>query len=116
MCLEWHRGIRRTRNDFNESPTASSPPLPPPSQSSSSAAATTTNNKSNTVTHKNKDNYTNLAQLAAWGLPALQTGAVLVARLVDADELFGEFESFIFIFVLNFVDCQISRVLVSHLT
>ncbi|XP_053672339.1 frizzled-4 [Anopheles nili] len=30
-----------------------------------------------------------LFQLAAWGLPALLTVTVLVARLVDADELFG---------------------------
>lgn len=39
---------------------------------------------------KNKDDsYSSVTQLAAWGLPALQTVSVLVARLVDADELLG---------------------------
>lgn len=31
-------------------------------------------------------------QLATWGLPALQTVAVLVLRDVDADELTGKFQ------------------------
>uniref|UniRef100_T1H1E4 Frizzled/Smoothened 7TM domain-containing protein n=1 Tax=Megaselia scalaris TaxID=36166 RepID=T1H1E4_MEGSC len=35
--------------------------------------------------------WNNLAQLAAWGLPAVQTVAVLVARVVDADELLESF-------------------------
>lgn len=34
--------------------------------------------------------YTNYNTLIAWGIPALQTVAVLVARFVDADELLGE--------------------------
>lgn len=32
----------------------------------------------------------NLASFIAWGLPAFQTAAVIVARLVDADELIGK--------------------------
>lgn len=35
--------------------------------------------------------YSFLAKFTAWGIPALQTVAVLVARFVDADELLGEF-------------------------
>ncbi|XP_055376662.1 frizzled-4 [Condylostylus longicornis] len=83
LCLKWHRGIRSSRLDSNE-PVVN---------------ATNTNNNVNnkinngTITNKknirNKETFSNLAQLAAWGLPALQTGAVLVTRLVDADELLG---------------------------
>lgn len=36
--------------------------------------------------------YSNYNTLIAWGIPALQTVAVLVARFVDADELLGEIE------------------------
>lgn len=34
--------------------------------------------------------YSNYNTVIAWGVPALQTVAVLVARFVDADELLGE--------------------------
>uniref|UniRef100_A0A2M4AB01 Putative smoothened n=2 Tax=Anopheles triannulatus TaxID=58253 RepID=A0A2M4AB01_9DIPT len=40
-------------------------------------------------TEKSNGSYDTLCQLAAWGIPALLTVIVLVARLVDADELFG---------------------------
>uniref|UniRef100_A0A182NGK3 Frizzled/Smoothened 7TM domain-containing protein n=1 Tax=Anopheles dirus TaxID=7168 RepID=A0A182NGK3_9DIPT len=42
--------------------------------------------------HAEKPNssHDTLFQLAAWGIPALLTVIVLVARLVDADELFGK--------------------------
>lgn len=43
------------------------------------------------VTEKADDSYSTLIQLTAWGLPTLLTVAVLVARLVDADELLGEY-------------------------
>lgn len=33
----------------------------------------------------------NLARFLAWGLPAFQTAAVIVARLVDADEFLGNY-------------------------
>uniref|UniRef100_A0A182F5Q9 Frizzled/Smoothened 7TM domain-containing protein n=1 Tax=Anopheles albimanus TaxID=7167 RepID=A0A182F5Q9_ANOAL len=40
-------------------------------------------------TEKSDGSYDTLSQLAAWGIPAILTVIVLVARLVDADELFG---------------------------
>lgn len=42
--------------------------------------------------HAEKPNssHDTLFQLAAWGIPAVLTVIVLVARLVDADELFGK--------------------------
>lgn len=38
------------------------------------------------------DSYSSLTQLTAWGVPALQTVAVLVSRFVDADELLGKWK------------------------
>jgi hypothetical protein len=43
-------------------------------------------------------------QLAAWGLPALQTVAVLVMRDVDADELTGNLSRYLF--SLNYISSQ----------
>lgn len=62
LCLKWHFTVRRARNY-------------------SLADATGDKNKG--------DSYNSVTQLAAWGLPALQTVSVLVVRLVDADELLG---------------------------
>lgn len=45
----------------------------------------------NNIKKKNGEIHGTFTQLAAWGLPALQTVAVLVARLVDAEELLGLF-------------------------
>lgn len=42
--------------------------------------------------NNNGTQYTNYNTLIAWGIPALQTVAVLVARFVDADELLGEID------------------------
>lgn len=77
LCLEWHRGIRRARSDINEPAVVST--------------SNNNNNNNNNKLSKNKKNetFSTLSQLAAWGLPALQTVAVLVARNVDADELLG---------------------------
>lgn len=44
-----------------------------------------------TVDKKYGETYSSLTQLTAWGLPAIQTLLVLVTRLVDADELIGEY-------------------------
>lgn len=48
------------------------------------SSGTAANNGGNSTT------YSTLVRLTAWGVPALQTVAVLVARFVDADELLGE--------------------------
>lgn len=61
LCLKWHFTTRRLRNE----------------------------SLAETPIEKNKDNHSTPTQLAAWGIPALQTVAVLVARFVDADELLG---------------------------
>lgn len=61
LCLKWHFTTRRLRSE----------------------------SLAETPLEKNKDNHSTPTQLAAWGIPALQTVAVLVARFVDADELLG---------------------------
>ncbi|EDV73626.1 frizzled, partial [Culex quinquefasciatus] len=62
LCLRWSKSVRRLLNtELNGDPHA----------------------------EKSESSYNTLFQLAAWGLPALQTVVVLVVRLVDADELFG---------------------------
>lgn len=89
--MEWHRGIRRTRIDFNE-PTIIG--------STNGIGNSKANNGSVAITNKkvNTECFSNLAQLAAWGLPAVQTVAVLIARVVDADELLGKSLDFMFLF------------------
>lgn len=73
LCLKWHFTVRLARNDA----ALTDPPG-----------------------DKNKgEAYSSLTQLAAWGLPALQTVAVLVARLVDADELLGNYDECCFLYV-----------------
>lgn len=49
--------------------------------------------------------YSNYDTLIAWGIPALQTVAVLVARFVDADELLGETELFYCVFLVCQTGC-----------
>lgn len=46
--------------------------------------------------------FSTVASVAAWGLPAAQTIAVLVTRDVDADELTGEL-LFVFFFKILFL-------------
>uniref|UniRef100_A0A8D8FCJ9 Frizzled-4 n=1 Tax=Culex pipiens TaxID=7175 RepID=A0A8D8FCJ9_CULPI len=66
LCLRWSKSVRRLLNtELNGDPHA----------------------------EKSESSYNTLFQLAAWGLPALQTVVVLVVRLVDADELFGKCHS-----------------------
>lgn len=48
-------------------------------------------------------------QLAAWGLPALQTVAVLVLRDVDADELTGNLSRYVF-FIIRFLPKRVAYV------
>lgn len=82
--MEWHRGIRRTRIDFNEPTIIGSTNGIGNSKANNNGSVAITNKKVNT------ESFSNLAQLAAWGLPAVQTVAVLIARVVDADELLGK--------------------------
>lgn len=76
LCLKWHFTTRRLRNE----------------------------SLAETPIEKNKDNHSTPTQLAAWGIPALQTVAVLVARFVDADELLGMLTKFSFFLNKQFLD------------
>lgn len=101
MCLKWHFAIRRSRSDC----------LPPASILGGANATVVGNGVSlatgqqdhhhavvdhhlagkTSISGTSTDNtYSSLTQLAAWGVPAIQTVTVLVARLVDADELLGK--------------------------
>ncbi|KAH8287722.1 hypothetical protein KR054_012012, partial [Drosophila jambulina] len=71
LCLGWHRDIRR------HSPDSKGHVAIIPAASSSSYA------KRQDLTQNN------FVCFVAWGLPAFQTAAVIVARYVDADELLG---------------------------
>ncbi|XP_055641785.1 frizzled-4 [Toxorhynchites rutilus septentrionalis] len=62
LCLRWSKSVRRLLN---------------------------TELSGDHHSEKSDSSYSTLFQLAAWGLPAVQTVVVLVVRLVDADELFG---------------------------
>ncbi|XP_055684161.1 frizzled-4-like [Lutzomyia longipalpis] len=63
LCFYWHLAVRRTRmENLTERPGQ---------------------------LKFRTDSYSSLTQLTAWGVPALQTVAVLVSRYVDADELLG---------------------------
>uniref|UniRef100_A0A1B0D5H7 Frizzled/Smoothened 7TM domain-containing protein n=1 Tax=Phlebotomus papatasi TaxID=29031 RepID=A0A1B0D5H7_PHLPP len=61
LCFYWHLAVRRTRME-NLTERPGQPKF-------------------------RNDSYSSLTQLTAWGVPALQTVAVLVSRFVDADEL-----------------------------
>lgn len=102
--MEWHRGIRRTRIDFNEPTIIGSTNGIGNSKANNNGSVAITNKKVNT------ESFSNLAQLAAWGLPAVQTVAVLVARVVDADELLGKFKFPVLgFYVLDWVVLFVSR-------
>lgn len=105
--MEWHRGIRRTRIDFNEPTIIGSTNGIGNSKANNNGSVAITNKKVNT------ESFSNFAQLAAWGLPAVQTVAVLVARVVDADELLGKFkchQSLDFMFSFRVVCVSLERV------
>ena len=100
--MKWHCAIRRSRSD-NISDVTGGIGGTLPLTSKSTAVVITSNATQTTVTTGGtstyKDTYSTITQLAAWGIPALQTVAVLVARLIDADELFGK-DLLIFFFVI----------------
>ncbi|XP_052894068.1 frizzled-4 [Anopheles moucheti] len=64
LCLRWSKSVRRLLGTDLGSP-------------------------SDIHAEKPNSSHDTLFQLAAWGIPAILTVIVLVARLVDADELFG---------------------------
>ncbi|EDW62842.1 frizzled-4 [Drosophila virilis] len=70
LCLGWHRDIRRNSPD-----TKGHVALPGKRHGGSTAQQDLARN--------------NFVCFVAWGLPAFQTAAVIVMRLVDADELLG---------------------------
>uniref|UniRef100_A0A182VU91 Frizzled/Smoothened 7TM domain-containing protein n=1 Tax=Anopheles minimus TaxID=112268 RepID=A0A182VU91_9DIPT len=66
LCLRWSKSVRRLLGTDLGSP-------------------------SDIHAEKPNSSHDTLFQLAAWGIPAILTVIVLVARLVDADELFVTF-------------------------
>ncbi|XP_061389974.1 frizzled-4 [Musca vetustissima] len=85
LSLGWHRDVRRNSPDTIN-------------QISLDGNAYTNHNGGNSKmkTYRANSNKaddsiitSNLARFLAWGLPAFQTAAVIVARIIDADELLG---------------------------
>uniref|UniRef100_A0A182P690 Frizzled/Smoothened 7TM domain-containing protein n=1 Tax=Anopheles epiroticus TaxID=199890 RepID=A0A182P690_9DIPT len=64
LCLRWSKSVRRLLGTDLTSPA-------------------------DLHAEKPNSSHDTLFQLAAWGIPAILTVIVLVARLVDADELFA---------------------------
>ncbi|XP_037828859.1 frizzled-4 isoform X1 [Lucilia sericata] len=81
LCLGWHRDVRRISPDSLGHMTLGTNVYP--SLNNSSVTTKLSRKIDNSITSSN------LARFLAWGLPAFQTAAVIVARLVDADELLG---------------------------
>ncbi|KAH8343029.1 hypothetical protein KR059_003932 [Drosophila kikkawai] len=76
LCLGWHRDIRR------HSPDAKGHVAIIPNAATSSSSSNYAKRQDLTQN--------NFVCFVAWGLPAFQTAAVIVARYVDADELLGK--------------------------
>lgn len=86
--MKWHCNVRRGHR-------IDAPPMISSANGDGGGAAVAAAVMVGEKNHNKYDaSYSSLTQLAAWGLPALQTVAVLAARLVDADELLGKFISF----------------------
>ncbi|XP_017484612.1 PREDICTED: frizzled-4 [Rhagoletis zephyria] len=80
LCLTWHRDVRRINPDELEN------------YSIDNSATWVRKSRPANIEKRNENlaiMESNFASFAAWGLPAFQTAAVIVARLVDADELLG---------------------------
>ncbi|XP_012162964.1 frizzled-4 [Ceratitis capitata] len=87
LCLTWHRDVRRIDpEDLECFSTESSTTFTNLNNSTARRGHLTNNNKRD---ENLSIMQSNLASFMAWGLPAFQTAAVIVARLVDADELIG---------------------------
>ncbi|XP_053950987.1 frizzled-4 [Anastrepha ludens] len=87
LCLTWHRDVRRINPEDLECISHDR------SNACTDLHHSRINRSNLTNNDKRNENLTimesNLASFTAWGLPAFQTAAVIVARLVDADELIG---------------------------
>lgn len=87
LCLTWHRDVRRINpEDLIPLSAGNSGTFTDVNQCEIRRRRLTSSDKRNvnlTIMQSN------LASFIAWGLPAFQTAAVIVARLVDADELIG---------------------------
>lgn len=80
--MGWHRDVRRQSPDSQGHITLGSIYS---AKSATKSGRTCTNSKlESNITGST------LARFLAWGLPAFQTAAVIVARMVDADELLGK--------------------------
>lgn len=90
LCLGWHCSIRRQNLDSLDVSTfetvflAAKCPGNSPQRSSVAASGGKIKQTYQDITRHN------LARFLGWGLPAFQTAAVIVGRLVDADELLGK--------------------------
>lgn len=86
LCLGWHRDVRRNSPEL----------MTHMSIGGNSCITANTSNGTlktyRTYLYKTDNSITssNLARFLAWGLPAFQTVAVIVARIIDADELLGK--------------------------
>ncbi|XP_058978948.1 frizzled-4-like isoform X2 [Musca domestica] len=85
LSLGWHRDVRRNSPDsMNQiSPDGNGYTNPIAVNSQVKAYRANLNKVSKSIVTSN------LARFLAWGLPAFQTAAVIVARIIDADELLG---------------------------
>lgn len=87
LCLTWHRDVRRINpEDLMCLSVETSGTYTDVNQCEIRRRRQTNSDKRNanlTIMQSN------LANFIAWGLPAFQTAVVIVARLVDADELIG---------------------------
>lgn len=91
-CLRWHSQVREIRHD----PITD---LLPTTTTNASAAAHAhlgmgtggiDSGLSSDAKKKNKMQFNTTVQLLVWGVPAILTVAVLIARVIDADELLGK--------------------------
>ncbi|XP_065364535.1 frizzled-4 [Calliphora vicina] len=85
LCLGWHRDVRRVSPDSLGHITLGTNVYPTLNTNS----GTTKLSRTSAGKMENSITSSNLAKFLAWGLPAFQTAAVIVTRLVDADELLG---------------------------
>lgn len=90
LCLGWHCNVRRQNLDTIESSAFDTAFLNAKSTGNSSLRNSVVVTGGKTVCPHQDITRHNLARFLGWGLPAFQTAAVIIARLVDADELIGK--------------------------
>ncbi|XP_067638133.1 frizzled-4 isoform X2 [Eurosta solidaginis] len=87
LCLNWHRDVRRINPEDLECFSIENLSIRSELHKRIAKKSHLTKNGKRNENLAIMDS--SLASFAAWGIPAFQTAAVIVARLVDADELFG---------------------------